>query len=112
MLRAFLSLLIVLVLAPSAGAGQKKSASVPAPAVAAPTPATPAAQAPALTELEVAYVQIVNLTAGLAQCQAAQLDSTKQFNDVRADATARIEKAHPGFTVDWATNKLVPVPPK
>lgn len=74
-------------------------------------PATTAAasEAPALSELETAYVQIVSLAGQLAQCQAAQLDTAKQFADIRKDAIGRIEKAHPGFTIDWATGKLAPV---
>lgn len=71
----------------------------------APTSAT---AAPALSDLETAYVQIVSLADQLAQCQARQLDSVKQFTDVQKDVIARIEKAHPGYTLDFATNALVP----
>lgn len=74
----------------------------------------PVADAPpaALSDLETAYVQIVSLADQLAQCQARQLESVKQFTDVQKDVVARIEKAHPGYTVDFQTGALVPKPTK
>lgn len=71
------------------------------------------AQAPAanaLSELETAYVQIVALAGQLADCQANQLEVVKQAQNVRGDALIRIEKAHPGFTIDWQTGTLVAKP--
>lgn len=70
------------------------------------TPAKP--DAPALSELETAYIQIVSLADQLAQCQARQLDSVKQYTDVQKDVLTRIEQAHPGYTWDFAARALVP----
>lgn len=110
MRRSLLLVLVWVVGVGSLSAGQRKAGvpkPAPAPTVAeAPAPEPP----PALSELEVAYVQIVNLAGQLAGAQCQALDSAKQFADVKKDATARIEKAHAGLTIDWTTNTLVPRP--
>ena len=80
--------------------------------------------APALSELERALIENVNL---LAELRKAQLEADlcrAQLAQPRADATAqqvkqafdalksRIEAAHPGFTWDPSTGAFTPKEPK
>jgi hypothetical protein len=78
-----------------------------------------APSAPALSEVEQLTLANLNLQAQLAEvlqanaaCQAelgparAQVHQTA-LQDQRAAFTARVERAHPGYTVDLRTGQLV-----
>lgn len=82
-------------------------ATIGAAQTAAPTGVKGAAAAPALDELEQAWLQNVVLAQQLANTQCQALDSVKQFTTVRNDVTAKVEAKRPGFTMDWTTGKLV-----
>lgn len=66
-----------------------------------------AAVAPALDELEKAWLQNVILAQQLANTAIQALPEVKQFNAVRADVTAKIDAKRPGWTMDWMTGTLV-----
>lgn len=75
-----------------------------APAPTAPVQAS-VVPAVAYTENERLMVQLVQLSDQLASCR--QQLGQKGIADLGDDVRARIEAAHPGFTIDWKTGALV-----
>lgn len=82
-----------------------------AQAPAAPPVATASGAQGVLDDTDKLLIEIVSVRAQLANCQADELDSMKQFNATRAEVIKRIESKHPGYTLD-ASGKLAakPVP--
>lgn len=69
----------------------------------------PQAPTPAIfSDLERAWLDNVALANQLAVVQCQALESAKQFNALRAEVLQKIEARHPGFTVDWQKQELVP----
>jgi len=73
----------------------------------APAPAKPAVAAPALDDLDKAWVQNVALAQQLANKDCQGLDSVKAFMALQADIVQKIEARHPGFKVDLGKGVLV-----
>lgn len=85
-------------------------AQAPAPPAVQASVVPPAAPAAAYTENERLMVQLVQVTDQLASCR--QQLGQKGVADLGQDVRARIEAAHPGYTINWQTGALVPLVPK
>jgi hypothetical protein len=79
------------------------------------------AKPPALDAGEIDAVQLVIALVQTEQIAKKRLEESVVYEDykranaertkVQADRLARIEKAHPGYTIDWVKRTLVVKPP-
>lgn len=109
-----MSVMLVLLLAPLAVTvlGQSESKRVPLPPTMTESPHEARPDVLALTELEQLRLQVHTLKLQLAQRDLAVAELTAQLKSValtdeRETLSTDILKTRPGYSIDWATLKLV-----
>lgn len=80
-----------------------------APAPAAP-PAVSASSAPALDELEQAWIQTLRVAQARATEACAQLVQAKDYDAIRTSTVQKIEARRPGYTLNLSQTGLMKKP--